>query len=290
MIWNAITCVPAVRAPHEEEGTVIQERNALRAQRRDPMRLLKCTLLLFGCCLFVLWPYVGRAEVLTNDTVLTMVKAGLGEDLIISKVKSSQNQFDLSTAGILKLKGEGVSEKILQAMIETSAKGTPTGQEPAGVTTAVPSGPFAWGIWQGPVSVTNASSLFVKLQDKVGEILPVGAQVQHSMAKHFIPFYFGPGDNWYYLRGPKSVVRINEKQPVFYTKMNPGSFLLVKLTYQAERDIRYVIGTGSAFKNTVPITINKQPNELFELAPNGALELGEYAFMSSGMFYDFGIE
>jgi hypothetical protein len=238
----------------------------------------------------LLWTAPSAAEVLTNDTVLTMVKAGLGEDLIISKLKTSQNQFDLSTAGILKLKNEGVNEKILQAMIETSGKGGPTGQGPVGVTTPVPAGPFAWGRWQGVVSVTNSSSLFVKLSDRVGEILPVGAQVQHSMAKHFIPFYVGPGDNWYYLRGPKSVVRISEKQPAFYTKMNPSSFLLVKLTYQSERDIRYVIATGSAFKNTVPITVNTRPDELFELVPQGALAPGEYAFVSSGTFYDFGIE
>jgi hypothetical protein len=246
--------------------------------------------LLLSSFIFVLWVTPVIAEVLTNESVLTMVKAGLGEDLIISKLKATQNQFDLSTPGILKLKSEGVSEKILQTMIETAGKGAPTGPTQAVVTTPVPAGPFVGGPWAGVSSVTNSSSLFVKLPDRVGEIVPVAAQVQHSMAKHFIPYYFGPGDNWYYLRGPKSIVRLSEKQPAFYTKMNPSSFLLVKLTYQAERDIRYVIATGSAFKNTLPITINKQSDELFELAPQSGLGPGEYAFISSGTFYDFAIE
>lgn len=60
------------------------------------------------------------AEVLTNDDIVTMVKAGLGEDLIMSKIKTSRNHFDLSTGSILKLKSEGVSEKIIKTMIETS--------------------------------------------------------------------------------------------------------------------------------------------------------------------------
>jgi hypothetical protein len=247
--------------------------------------------LLVATCVVGLWPILCHAEVLTNDSVLMMVKAGLGEDLIISKVMASQNQFDLSTAGILKLKGEGVSEKILQAMIETSAKGEPVGRAGVGeTTTVVPPGLPIRRPLQGVVSVTNSSSLFVQLRDRVGEVRPVEGLVRHSMAKHFIPFYFGPGDNWHYLQGPRAVVRISEKQPAFYTKMNPSSFLLVKLTYQADRDIRYVIATGGAFKNTVPITTNKRADELFELVPNSGLEPGEYAFLESGLFYDFGIE
>jgi tetratricopeptide (TPR) repeat protein len=62
------------------------------------------------------------AEILTNDTIVTMVKAGLGQDLILSRIRTSPGQFDLSTSAILKLKSEGVSEKIIQAMIESSAK------------------------------------------------------------------------------------------------------------------------------------------------------------------------
>ncbi len=69
---------------------------------------------------FLLVPSISAAEILTNDAVLRMVKAGLGEELIVSKIKASQNQFDLTTDGILKLKNEGVSEKIIQAMMITS--------------------------------------------------------------------------------------------------------------------------------------------------------------------------
>lgn len=51
-----------------------------------------------------------------------MVKAGLGDELVITKIKTSQNQFDVSTKNILKLKNEGVGDNIIKAMLEASAK------------------------------------------------------------------------------------------------------------------------------------------------------------------------
>jgi hypothetical protein len=60
------------------------------------------------------------AEVLTNEAIVTMVKAGFGEELIIGKIKNSQGGYDLSSPGLLRLKAEGVSETIIKAMIEAS--------------------------------------------------------------------------------------------------------------------------------------------------------------------------
>jgi hypothetical protein len=65
-------------------------------------------------------PSAFAAEVLTNDAVVTMVKAGLGEEIVLSKIKASQSQFDLSTEGLLRLKEAGVSETVIKAMVETA--------------------------------------------------------------------------------------------------------------------------------------------------------------------------
>jgi tetratricopeptide (TPR) repeat protein len=82
---------------------------------------------------------VPAAEVLTNDTIVTMVKAGLGEELVIGKIKISQGQYDVSTDGLLRLKSEGVGEPIIKAMIEASADPGPAGQKAPGL--AVPASP-----------------------------------------------------------------------------------------------------------------------------------------------------
>ncbi|HYL80754.1 MAG TPA: hypothetical protein VEU07_08075 [Candidatus Acidoferrum sp.] len=79
-------------------------------------------ILLLPLVVFCLGVDVCSAEILTNDTILTMVKAGLGDGLIISKIKISPNTFDLSTNGILQLKSAGVNEKVIQAMVEAPAR------------------------------------------------------------------------------------------------------------------------------------------------------------------------
>jgi hypothetical protein len=55
-------------------------------------------------------------EVLTNNDVLKMVKAKLGDGIVISTVKSSVCDFDTSVSGMVKLKQAGVSDVVIQAM------------------------------------------------------------------------------------------------------------------------------------------------------------------------------
>jgi tetratricopeptide (TPR) repeat protein len=66
-------------------------------------------------------PNALAAEVLTNDAVVTMVTAGLGAEIILEKIKTSQAQFDHSVQGLVRLKESGVSETIIRAMMEASA-------------------------------------------------------------------------------------------------------------------------------------------------------------------------
>lgn len=256
------------------------------------MKRLRCTLMLCGLSFVLLVPSLSAAEVLTNDTIVMLVKAGLGEGLIISKIKMSQGQYDLSTNGILQLKKDGVGDKIIQAMMEASAKPAPseprTAQPAAPPPVAPPPSAAQLGVPTG--IVLQGQSLFVKVGDRVLEVLPVVAEIAHSMKKHFIPFYFGPGDNWHYVRGQKSVVRVPKGKPLFYTKVNPSAFLLARLSYDSARNIRYVVSTGAAYRDTIPVVVNRLSDDLFELSPGGGLEAGEYAFVSGGTFYDFGVE
>jgi tetratricopeptide (TPR) repeat protein len=66
-------------------------------------------------------PNAFAAEVLTNDAVVAMVKAGLGDEVVISKIKTSQSRFDLSTQALVRLKEDGVGPAVIKAMVETSA-------------------------------------------------------------------------------------------------------------------------------------------------------------------------
>ena len=86
------------------------------------------------------------------------------------------------------------------------------------------------------------------------------------------------------------IVRLKDKKPAFYTKATPSSFLLVKFAYQPAKDMRYTISTGGKYKSTIPFKYSRKNDEIFELYPEGELEQGEYASVSSMSFHDFGID
>ena len=57
--------------------------------------------------------------VLQNDDVVKMVKAGLDDSIVISKIKSSRCQFDTAPDTLIQLKQSGVSTAVLKAMTES---------------------------------------------------------------------------------------------------------------------------------------------------------------------------
>src|SRR5262245_62114437 len=69
-------------------------------------------------------------EVLTNDSVVQMIKAGLPEPVVIAKIKSTATKFDLKTESLVKLKKDGVSDKVLEAMV-AAGQGSSTTAMPA---------------------------------------------------------------------------------------------------------------------------------------------------------------
>lgn len=62
------------------------------------------------------------AETLNNDTVLSLMGAGLGQETIIAKIRNSPGDYDLSTAKLIALKNAGVSDAIIAAMLDSSTK------------------------------------------------------------------------------------------------------------------------------------------------------------------------
>lgn len=61
-----------------------------------------------------------NASALRNEDVMKMAKAGLGDEIIIAKIKSSTCQFDTAPDTLIQLKQSGVSATILRAMTEAA--------------------------------------------------------------------------------------------------------------------------------------------------------------------------
>ena len=69
-------------------------------------------------------------ELLTNSTIITLSSKGLGNSIIINKIKSSKSAFDTTTDGLILLKDNKVSDEVIEAMIEAGSKAGATSSDP----------------------------------------------------------------------------------------------------------------------------------------------------------------
>ena len=79
---------------------------------------------------------VEQSQPLTLADVKALVKAGVSDDLVISQIRNSHVIYHLVTVDIVDLKSSGVSEKIIDFMINTPTQIQAT--EVAGVVGSTP--------------------------------------------------------------------------------------------------------------------------------------------------------
>ncbi len=95
------------------------------------------------------------AKPLTNDDIISMVKNGLPEDVIVHAIQANDTNFDISAAGLIALKKEGISPKLIDAMLAAAAsKKSPPSAAPTGGTP--PAVPPAGDSSQGVLSLMSA--------------------------------------------------------------------------------------------------------------------------------------
>src|SRR5476649_1097970 len=70
-------------------------------------------------------PVASNDDVLTNKTVIDMTKAKVAPSLIISQIRSSKTNFNLSTSEIIRLTKAGVPEQLVEAMRNPSSAARP---------------------------------------------------------------------------------------------------------------------------------------------------------------------
>ncbi len=65
----------------------------------------------------------GPREVLTNESIVSLSRAGFKEKTILTLIRTSETAFDISTPKLVDLKKRGVSERIISEMIERTNTG-----------------------------------------------------------------------------------------------------------------------------------------------------------------------
>ena len=102
---------------------------------------------------------------LSNDSVVRMAKAGLGDDLIIQTVNSQPGQYTTDADSLIALKQAGVSDRVITAMVN-KGRIRLTGAD--------------------PVVLSDVNEIGVYYKDRNGKWQPVEPEIVHIKSGGFI--------------------------------------------------------------------------------------------------------
>lgn len=255
-------------------------------------------------------------EVMNNQTVIALTRAGLGEQVIIAKIRASTVQFDMSTDQMIELKRKGVSDNVISAMVEAAGR-APTAETLVN-DSPDPKVPHSAGIYMlddsaGPAKMVRLDPVRTNqtktggflgsaltggiAKIKITTVLPGLAARIHTLSAHpkFYFFFNQPGAANPGQYVPGQYPQYDPQQFMggiggmgSFAK-SPNEFSLVR--FDVKKDHREAsIGSfnvaggamGVQDKQRMQLTYNDVRPGVFEVTPAGDLPPGEYAFVSSG--------
>jgi hypothetical protein len=212
---------------------------------------------------------------LNNDSVIKMVKAGLGEDVIVSMIKTQPGKYKVDPDGVIELKQAGISEKIMNAMIEKNSNGSTTSIVPAAA----------------PV-VDEVGIYYMNKDNKWVELLPeVVNWKTGGVLKRMATDGIVKGDVNGHLEGKTSKYSLNT--PLHFLIYAPEGVAITE--YQLlrlhdsgnSREFRSVTGgvvhsSGGAQRDTIDFEGKKLAPRLYDIILGSDVTAGEYGFLPPG--------
>jgi hypothetical protein len=258
---------------------------------------MKKLALALGCAILVASPAI--ADTLTNATVVELVKAGLGDEAVIAKIKASDANYSLGTDELIALKQQGVSGPVIAAMIAASTKATDT-PAPMSMTAIDPMTPHPSGVYliDTPANQLDRIDPTMSSQAKTGG--KFGYAITGGIASMSIKVA---------IAGETARVASPSATPSFYmffdasnpatanmasswaagsaqTVTSPSEFTLVKLMEKKGRREARVgstnIGgtkTGVMDKDRIAFDYQMVRPGVFKVMPKQPLESGQYGFI-----------
>jgi hypothetical protein len=255
-------------------------------------------------------------EVLTNESVISMVKAGLSETIILAKVKSSAGKFDVRTDSLVALKRAGVTDRVIEAMVSHPGQAAAAAPAPAPAATAAPAGGAATAPGVGALpsqTATATGQAMAALKDRDVVYQLIGQrylELQPQLIEIQTNHQFFTYKSEVVISGRKATYRTAEKQPVFYTPYSHTEALLVKLKQGDSHDDRNLkMGSGAFMpfggttrhgvrqEDRIDVASDRDGRGYYRITPKSPLPAGEYGFVivggaavSTGKIFDFGID
>jgi len=234
-------------------------------------------------------PEQAKEEILTNDSVIQLLKVGLDEDSIIAKILKTKYNFDMSTPGLVALKQAGASNRLITFMMD------PT-KEPQKATPSPPASgaPQSGGTATGAAAAANYPSEIGVYIKKDGQWVDVQPEVVNwktgGVIKHIASAGIVKGDVNGNINGAHS--RNVVKTPLEFVVVAPEGvaiteYQLIKLREQKDyREFRTVTGgvmhqSSGATRDLLEFVGTKVVSRTFSVnLPT--LGAGEYGFLPPG--------
>ena len=242
-----------------------------------------------------------QAETLTNDMIVSLVQAGLGDDAVIAKIRASAGHYALSTDDLIALKKRGVSGPVIAAMIQSGAEGAVSSKAVFSADSPDPLVPHPSGVYLATDTRMVRIDPTTSNQSKTGGILGyaftggiaslsikavipnITARVRTGRSRPAFYFYFDEatrglsqsgGSLW--LSGPASAIT------------SPNEFSLIR--FEVKKDRRETrVGSmnlagakaGVMDKDRIPFDYEQVTPGVFKVTPSSDLAAGEYGFLYS---------
>jgi len=267
-------------------------------------------------------------DLLTNASIIKLYKNGISKEIIISKIKSSNCNFNVSTDELIKLKEAKIPDEIVNAMVDATnnnhnnniSSSTPllkNGQDDK--NNSVSDGLLS--------QIHDPGIYYVKIsggEQKLVQIEPnICGQVKTSVWALYLTSGLAKAKKMATLSGVKSQIQITDNSPVFYfyfgnvddtkssgdlsnseSSVNPNEYILIKMlindkTHSRQFDIGSIgiisgVNSGVDDKYRIAFKSTKIKSGLYKVVCQNPLSSGEYGFMYSGenktlKVFDFGI-
>jgi hypothetical protein len=235
-----------------------------------------------------------HAETLTNDLVIRLLEAGLGEEAVIAKIETSESDFATDTTTLLDLRAKGVPSSVIAAMVKR-ANGT-IRYDDASPDPAVPHTPgfYLLDDASGQPKMLKIDPI-ASTQTKTGGLLGYAftAGIASASVKAVLP-------------GATAQRQTTERQPTFFVffdppganqsavfstgfgnaVITPNELSLVDLMEKKDRREARVgslniagAKTGVMDKDQIPFSYEQIAPYVFKIMPDRPLEPGEYGFL-----------
>lgn len=247
------------------------------------MKILRFVLALSGA---LLCTQAFSQEILTNDSIIKMVKAGLGDAVVVNMIQSQPGKYSLTADDLVRLKKEGASDKVLAAMI-TRGAGAPAESAATSSPVAASAAPSNDSDFPTGVDV----GMYYKKGGKWEEMLPeVVNWKTGGVVKHLASAGIVKGDVNGHINGAHTRNSIGSPVDVFIYAPEGVAITEYQLIHLREtsdsREFRTVTGgvlheSGGATRDVLPFDGKKVANRMYKVSVP-KMGGGEYGFLPPG--------